>query len=225
MFVTHFLIVCTCLGTNVRADVTTRSNSSTTSTDAELQSTISSVTEIIPSSVFDTDDELTKIANTRLSDTDYEQMTGNNLKAIIARPLSNMLLPECIARLGRQEMLAALKFSPNHPSQKNNDTIPTETELQNASTPEAYYELKSLWRQRIDCQFLFERSVTTGIEFLDARFPSIRVIFKKAFEEKHPRNGVIDKTTVDVIMNEYSHITGRVIKAIQEVLYRFEWDD
>ncbi|UMM18245.1 hypothetical protein L5515_014400 [Caenorhabditis briggsae] len=88
-----------------------------------------------------------------------------------------MLIPECVAKIGYQEMLAALKFSPNLPWQKYNDTIPTETELQNASTPEAYYELKSLWRQRIDDQFLFPHNVATVIEFLDARFPSIRVIF------------------------------------------------
>ncbi|CAP23780.2 Protein CBG02808 [Caenorhabditis briggsae] len=132
--------------------------------------TIYSVTEIKSSSVFDTDDELTKIANTRLNDADYEQMTGNYLKAIIARSLSYMLIPECVAKIGHQEMLAALKFSPNNPWQKYNDTIPTETELQNASTPEAYYELKSLWRQRIDDQFLFERSVTTGESMLATYF-------------------------------------------------------
>ncbi|CAO4365484.1 unnamed protein product [Caenorhabditis nigoni] len=175
---------------------------------------------------FDTDAELTKIANTRISDADYEQMTGNYLKAHIARSLSYILIPECVARIGHQEMLAALKFSTNHPYQSSNRTQPTEDELQSAPTPEAYFELKehrNSWRRRITGDHLFENTVTTGIAFLDARFPTIRATFKKTFEAKLPRNEVIDKRTVDDMVKEFDSIRHRVNEATDKVIHRIEW--
>ncbi|CAO4365482.1 unnamed protein product [Caenorhabditis nigoni] len=178
---------------------------------------------------FDTDAELTKIANTRLNDVDYEQMTGNYFKANIVRLLSYTFIPDCVERIGHQEMLAALKFSPNHPYQSSNHTQPTEDELQSAFTPEAYFELKEQgdsWSRSMLGSQLSENNITTGIAFLDARFPAIRAIFKKAFEAKLPKNAVINKRTVDDMMKEYDDTRLRVREATDNLMtHRTKWDD
>ncbi|UMM18244.1 hypothetical protein L5515_014399 [Caenorhabditis briggsae] len=104
-------------------------------------------------------------------------------------------------------MRRVLKFSPPHKWQSYNGTEPTGAEMQSASTPEAYYDLREnriASRRSYAGEYLFPHNVATVIKFLDARFPSIRAMFKKAFEAKHPRNGVVDKLVVDQLINEYS---------------------
>ncbi|PIC46199.1 hypothetical protein B9Z55_005966 [Caenorhabditis nigoni] len=209
MFVSHLLIVCTCLGTNVLAGVITGSISSSTSTDAERLSFL------------DMDVELAKIKDTCLSDADYEQMTGNYVKAFLARGVANVWVPESVAIIGFQEMRKVLKFSPPHTWQSHNDTKPTSAEMQSASTPEAYYDLREnriASRHSYAGEWLFQHNVATVIEFLDARFPSIRAMFKKAFEAKHPKNEVVDKLVVDQLINEYSEIFEKIDSSTKEMM-------
>ncbi|CAO4365481.1 unnamed protein product [Caenorhabditis nigoni] len=207
MFVTHFLIVCICLGTNVLAGVYTRSNSYPT-TDAERLS------------LLDMDVELAKIEDTCLSSAEYEQMTGNRLKAILARGIAHIWVPESVAIIGFQEMRKVLKFSPPHPWQPYNGTEPTSAEMQSASTPEAYYDLRENSipsRSKYAGEWLFPHNVATVIELLDARFPSIRVMFKKAFKAEHPKNEMVDKLVVDQLINEYSEIFEKIDSTTREM--------
>ncbi|CAO4365483.1 unnamed protein product [Caenorhabditis nigoni] len=207
MFVTHFLIVCICFGINVRAGVYTRSNSYPT-TDAERLS------------LLDMDVELAKIENTCLRNADYEQMTGHHLKAFLAQGIANIWVPESVAIIGFQEMRKVLKFSPPHTWQPYNGTEPSSAEMQKASTPEAYYDLREncISSRSIDAgEWLFPHNVATVIEFLDARFPSIRNMFKKAFEAKHPKNEMVDKLVVDHLINEYSNIFEKIKSSTQEM--------
>ncbi|UMM18246.1 hypothetical protein L5515_014401 [Caenorhabditis briggsae] len=142
---------------------------------------------------------LDKIEDTCLSNAEYEKMIGNQMKASVAGVFISTWFAESVAIIGFQEMRKILKFSPPHPWQSYNGTEPTLAEMQSASTPEAYYDLRE------NC--ISSRSTYVG-EYLF-----------------YPRNQVIDKTTVDDMMNELDYTRLRVRKATDKVIHRTKWDD
>ncbi|EFO91710.1 hypothetical protein CRE_06064 [Caenorhabditis remanei] len=179
--------------------------------------------DILPSTSppLDIDTELAKIADTCLSETDYEELCGNIVRYITAIGLSHVLVHESIASIALSELRALLGFSPLHPWQVYNRTKPSETELKNAPTPEAYYELREPRNQRrsLNSTHLFEKNVDAGIKYLDEHFPAIRTIFRQIFEEKLVGKGVLDKKLIDHMINVYFEALNRVDKATSDMLW------
>ncbi|CAI5449610.1 unnamed protein product [Caenorhabditis angaria] len=176
------------------------------------------------SSLFDVDVELAKIAATCLTSQNYEQLAGNIVRHGVARSSFGVyLMRESVATIGLGELRAALGFAPPPPWQHFNDTKPSEDELSATPTIEAYYELReprSLERS-LDSFYLLENNMMSGIAFLDARFPTIRTMFKRSFEAiRQP--GLPDRILVDHFIDKFVKVRRKVNSAIRKMHDRGE---
>ncbi|CAI4229403.1 unnamed protein product [Auanema sp. JU1783] len=178
--------------------------------------------ESTSSSSFDMEEELAKIAESCLTPRDHEQLSGNLLRQGYVRIFNQHLISEAEEIIGLTEMRAALGFSPPGPWTKYRE--PSASELTSASTIEEYFNLKEPGSpdRSTDSYFFFEHNFPPVIAFLDKRYPSIRAIFKQKFKEilNHDLGGVIDRKTVDHLIEEYLKILLKVSRATDRMYRR-----
>ncbi|CAJ0568486.1 unnamed protein product, partial [Mesorhabditis spiculigera] len=98
-----------------------------------------------PSSVLlDLDADLEKITSFCMTNADYEKLWDYNLKYGLARIVATVLMPVAAQSIGREELRRALKMPPPPPWKSSANHIPSADELANATTIEAYFELREL---------------------------------------------------------------------------------
>ncbi|CAI4231170.1 unnamed protein product [Auanema sp. JU1783] len=146
---------------------------------------------------------------------DYQKLTGNYIKTDLAVGFGHVLLEPAVDSIGLEELRAVLKLPPPHPWQPYNWNGLSENDFASAPTIEAYYNLKEprSFERSLDGPF-FETTVATAIAYLDKRMPSIRAVFRKAFEKtrrSHP--GELNKKTIDHMIDEFFSIHKRMDKA------------
>ncbi|CAI4229213.1 unnamed protein product [Auanema sp. JU1783] len=218
------VVVSLFLVTLLHAGRITRSITAThvsTSTVAPLHSNNSFVNPAILSPKLDVEKELTKIAAICLTEAEYEESSGNVVRYFYARALSIALLQQSVCSIGLGELRAIFNFSPLRPWTIYNYTEPSEVELRDAPTLEAYYDLREPIspQSSLSGSHLFEHNMPAGIAFVDSHFPSIRAIFRQIFKEKYPKTGSIDKKTVDFMIDRYSDIRSKIYKAIDKMIF------
>lgn len=173
------------------------------------------------SSSFDEELELAKIAAYCMSPRDYEELTGNIVAPLLARMLATFLNSETVPIIGLSELRASLNFAPLRPWKHYNSTKPSEEELAAAPSIEAYYDLKEprgTPARSLDSLFLLEKNMIPAVPFFDKRFPSIRAIFRRRFEEiRRSDPEVIDRKSIDRMIDEFMKIWSRVARATDEV--------
>lgn len=200
-----------------------------TSTTAAIDSSQSTDETTTSSSHFDVEEELAKIATSCMSSRNYEQLTGNVVRHAIARSFSGTLISNSVDTIGLAELRAVLNFAPLPPWKHYNRTIPSESKLESAPTLEAYYDLKEprLFMRSLDSNFLFEHNVSSAVAYLDKRFPSIRTIYRRKFEEiRRSAPGVLDRKIVDRMIVEFHAIYKIVRDATKQMSRRDDecWD-
>lgn len=170
---------------------------------------------------FDEDAELTKIAESCFSFSNFEQLSGNIVRRSIARLLGNVLIRESVVTIGLTELRKALNLEPLPPWQHFNDTDPSDSDLASAPTIQAYYDLKeprSVMRS-LDSDYLYEKNLAASLAYLDDRFPSIRQIFRRRFEEIRQScvHCVIDRKAVDRMIDGFTEVHDRVSRAVWQM--------
>ncbi|CAI4231238.1 unnamed protein product [Auanema sp. JU1783] len=208
------LTFCLWFGINVHADDNT---SSTIANDENfLNSTRLHVATGL-STPFDEHAELAKIATSCFSSSNFEQLAGYIVRGTVARILGNVLIRESVVIIGLTELRATLNLTPLPPWQHFNDTDPSDSDLASAPTIQAYYELKeprSVMRS-LDSDYLYEANLNASISYLDKRFPSIRKIFRRRFEEtRQSRVRVLDRKAIDRMIDEFSKVHEKVSRAV-----------
>ena len=108
----------------------------------------------------------------------------------------------------------------HHNVHGNHTKVPSEGELASASNIEAYYDLiepiSSV--QSLDNLFYYEKNIVAAIAYLDERLPSFRYVFRSRFEEMHQDDeGLIDKKSIDRMIDELLAIHDKIEKAISEM--------
>ncbi|CAO4371586.1 unnamed protein product [Caenorhabditis nigoni] len=203
--------ICLYLGINVRAGII-----ATTSTATDLVDTTTAS--------FDEEAELKKIAETCLSNSEVEELAGYIVRSDIARLLSITLIPQSVATIGLTELRSTLNLEPL-PPWKPRRPKPSDNELASAPTIQAYYDLiepKCIFRS-LDSRHLYEHNVTTAVKYLDKRFPAIRKIFRRRFEEVHTYKKLINRKEIDRMIEEYKVVFERMRNAVDDISdkYRF----
>ncbi|EFP00708.1 hypothetical protein CRE_21135 [Caenorhabditis remanei] len=208
------LITCLCIGIIIHAD-------SSISTSAATSANVSPAHE--PQTTpppFVIDDELTKIAASCITNLEHEQLSGNSIRHIYVVAFNNHLIKEATNLIASMEMRAALGFAPPGPWTHYKE--PSADELASALTVEEYFDLRDRFEDRsLDSFYFFEKNFPPVIAFLDKRFPAIRTIYKRKFQEILSDNlgGKIDRKTVDYIIYNYIYkIHPKVSNAIQQML-------
>lgn len=189
---------------------------------ASIATSISTSTTT-PSSPFDMEEELAKISSSCLTPREHEELSGNLIRHFYALFFNQHLISEAADIIGHTEMRAALGFAP--PKPWTNYRKPTEDEIKSASTIEEYFDLREPRTEdtSLDSVYFFEKNFPPVIAFLDKRFPAIRNIFKRKFEEilRLELGEIIDKKAVDHIIFEYTNnILPRVDRAIEKMYRR-----
>lgn len=176
-----------------------------------MHSTVAKTTTT--SSPFDEAAELAKISASCMSFSDFEELSGGVVKYIVARHLAPELAIETIESIGLAELRASLNFAPLSPWTHYNETRPSEEELASAPTLEAYYNLKEpkSSTSSLDSDHLYEKNVHDAVAYFDRRFPAVRIIYRRRFEEfRRSYPGEIDRKTIDRMIAEFIEIGGRV---------------
>lgn len=175
------------------------------------------------SAPFDEDAELVKIAASCFSSSNFEQLSGSIVRRAIARILGNVLIRESVVIIGLTELRATLNLALLPPWQHFNDTNPSDSDLASAPTIQAYYDLKeprSAMRS-LDSDYLYEQNLTASIAYLDKRFPSIRKIFRRRFEEiRQSCVRVLDRKAIDRMIDEFFEVHERVRRAVSRMTPR-----
>lgn len=173
-------------------------------------------------SLFDMDKELAEIATSCLTSREHEQLSGNILKAAYARFFNFMLIIEATKSIASTEMRAALGFAPSGPWKNYRE--PSEEELTSAVTIEEYFDLRERSKARsLDSDLFFEKNFPPVIAFLDKRFPAIRIIFRREFQEIIRGNlgGRLDRKRIDYIIDKYGdYIFPKILNAINAIFSR-----
>lgn len=152
---------------------------------------------------------------------EHEQLSGDIVRHGIARIINVILATEAQEAIGLIELRAVAGFSPPGPWTSYRE--PSKGEIEAASTIEEYYELKEPRSEArsLDSRDFFEKNFPPAINFLDARFPAIRAIYRRKFEEICRRRPVaqvsIDRKEVDHMIDEYIAISLRVDRAISQM--------
>ncbi|CAI4232610.1 unnamed protein product [Auanema sp. JU1783] len=166
--------------------------------------------------------ELTNIATTCLTQKDLELLTGNALRYQAVGFVLFHLIEQSVVTIGLEELRTALKFSPLPPWKPFNETEPSDHELATATTIEEYYNLREprSKMRSLDSRYLFEHNIDTAVTYLNKRVPSIRIIFKKAFEEACPDPPkVLDKKEIDSMIELNRATAVEVKKATSTMIY------
>ncbi|CAO4371587.1 unnamed protein product [Caenorhabditis nigoni] len=197
--------ICFCLGTNVHAGVI-----ATTSTITDTTTT---------SPPFYEDAELKKITETCFFDSDFEELTGYTVRRSIAYWLAVTLIPESVATIGLTELRSTLNLEPLPPWKPFSDTEPSDWDFASAPSIQAYYDLKEPRSKdrSLDSTSLYEHNVTTAVAYLDKRFPAIRKIFRRRFQEVHTYKKLINRKGIDRMIEEYQEVFKRVTKALEKM--------
>uniref|UniRef100_A0A1I7TM17 Uncharacterized protein n=1 Tax=Caenorhabditis tropicalis TaxID=1561998 RepID=A0A1I7TM17_9PELO len=189
-----------------------------TSSDAGVAPPIFTLAENSKScSSFDTDNELKAISSVCLTEKEREQLASGVFKISWKSWRNFLLIREAHEAIGIEELRSALGFSPV----KNwtHFHFATESEIEAAETFEKYYELiEPLTENRsLDSEWFYEENVNSGIEFLDKRFPAIRIFYRCRFSEAlRETNGKRDRETVDRMRDEFE----KVIPIADKALYK-----
>ncbi|CAL2043245.1 unnamed protein product [Caenorhabditis brenneri] len=205
--------VCFCLTTSSHAGNITNSNDTTSSTTS-APNFLTGNTAI--------DNELLKISSSCLNNRDNELLAGDILKHRSARTLSTNLISISSMDIGLAELRRALNFAPLPPWKPYNGTEPSKEELASAPSLEAYYDLVEPISavQSLDNEFFFEKNIVTAIAFIDKRLPSVRLVFRRRFEEMmHQLDGkLMDRKLVDRMLDEYSALNDKIDKAVWKMI-------
>lgn len=195
------------------------SSVSTKTMFAEQVSDFSSTTS---SSTFDMDEELGKISRTCLSFHEQEELSGNIIRYINVFFSNFIPVNLALEIIAHREMRSALGFAP--PGPWTHYKKPSEEDLRSASTPEEYFELKERdFDRSLDSGLFFEKNFPPAIAFLDKRFPAIRTICKRRFQEilRVNQGREIDRDTVDRIIHDYNeYIHPKMRNAIQNLYFQ-----
>lgn len=179
------------------------------------------------SAPFDEDAELAKIAASCFSSSNFEELTGYIVRRTVARILGGVLIPKSIEIIGLTELRATLNLAPLPPWQHFNYTDPSESDLASAPTIQAYYDLKeprSVMRS-LDSDYLYEHNLATSIAYLDKRFPSVRKIFRRRFEEiRRSCVRALDRKAIDRMIDEYFEVHKRLNTAVWRMIDNGCWD-
>lgn len=145
---------------------------------------------------------------------------GGTVRHGIAQIISSFLYRESAVTIGLTELRAALNFVPLPPWKHFNYTEPSEDEFSSAPTIEAYYDMKEpvSSMRSLDSDYLLESNLSSAVAYLDKRFPSIRTIFRRKFEEirkSHP--GVLDRKIVDRMIDEIEAISDIIVRATSKI--------
>ncbi|EFO82386.1 hypothetical protein CRE_00390 [Caenorhabditis remanei] len=158
---------------------------------------------------------------------DYELLLGDFIKHFYARLFSSTLLEYSAITIGIAELRKALNFGPVRPWTHYKDEEPTKQELESATSLEEYYDLVEPIAPilSLDNSFLFEKNIHIAVDYLDKRLPSIRNIFRRRFEEKS-EGTKNDRKLVDIMIDEWRKMVGRIMRAIHEMKKHDEkcWD-
>lgn len=101
---------------------------------------------------------------------------------------------------------------------------PTFEEIAAAPTVDKYFELREPRRKErsLDSWDLLERNMPPAFEFLNARFPAIRAMYRRKFETIRRRRPdsqkEMDRNEVDQMIDEYIDISNRVDRANTHML-------
>ncbi|CAI4231051.1 unnamed protein product [Auanema sp. JU1783] len=195
----------------------TRSTPSTSTTAAPVDSTHGFASATTPSSLFDMNIELEKIANTCLTNRDHELLSGDILKHRLARAVNVNLVLEVQEVIGLAELRDVLGFAPLGPWTKYSE--PSNEEIAAASTIEVYYTLREPQSEMrsLDSEFFYEKNFPPAIAFMDKRIPAIRTIYRNKFAEirrSRDSNETIDRKEVDHMIDEFITISLRISDAI-----------
>uniref|UniRef100_A0A1I7V289 SERPIN domain-containing protein n=1 Tax=Caenorhabditis tropicalis TaxID=1561998 RepID=A0A1I7V289_9PELO len=192
----------------------------TSSNSIENSNSNQSTVEISPSSAF-LQEELTKIAETCLTDAEYQELSGNLTGYSISRIISYKLCENGVPHIGLTELREALNFGPLHPWKKDYDyKRPNAEALASAPSLEAYYDLKEPWYTAADPrnQIILEKNLPPAIAFFDKRFPSIRKIYRMEFEEiLQSQQGDLDRKTIDRMIEEFMSVTRKMKTATERM--------
>ncbi|CAP21342.1 Protein CBG24814, partial [Caenorhabditis briggsae] len=148
---------------------------------------------------FDEDAEIAKISASCFHYRDFGQLAdgkdmGRRNFAIMLGPI---LLKECLQVIGLTELRRTLNFAPLRPWQPANYM-----NFFNVSEPtiEAYYDIvepRSFYISS-DKEKKHENNLIAAVPYLDSRFPSIRKMFRRKFDEIFESCGKnIDPKTID----------------------------
>uniref|UniRef100_A0A7E4V0Y7 Uncharacterized protein n=1 Tax=Panagrellus redivivus TaxID=6233 RepID=A0A7E4V0Y7_PANRE len=209
--------------THSHAGLITSSNNTTfaSSSANSAQNLLSLNTNAPPSfSHLAVENELAKISTSCFDSRDYEMVAGNFIKHGTVRMFFNNLVSDSTWTIGLAEIRRALNFAPLRPWKRYNSTIPCEGDLASMSNIEAYYDLIEPIPSylTLDGLYFFEKNIATAIAYLDERLPSFRNIFRRMFEEMHQYDeGLIDRKSIDRMINELSAIHGKMEKAVLEM--------
>lgn len=193
--------------------------SNSASPTAEEDNNISADNSTVPSSPFNVDEELAKIAESCLNMTDYENINGNVFKHFYAYAYGHHLIRESNEIIGLAELRAALGFGPLPPW--THYVLRSKEEIDAAPTIETYYDLKEHEEQgekhSLDSFFFFEHNFPLAIAFLDRRFPSIRAIYRHRFEEIRRQEAIVDRKEIDRMFEEWLDTLRQVEGSIERM--------
>ncbi|CAO4371589.1 unnamed protein product [Caenorhabditis nigoni] len=186
-------------------------------------STVSTTTELVDTTTvpesFDEDAELKKIAETCLSNSDFEELTGNSIRSWFAELLASVLIPESAEAIGLMELRSTLNLEPLPPWKPYNYTNPSDWDFASAPSLQAYYDLKEppSAHRVLDSPSLYEHHVTTAVKYLDKRVPAIRMIFRRRFENVRRSMELVDRKAIDRMIQEFYEVNKRVETAVHEM--------
>ncbi|KAF1750613.1 hypothetical protein GCK72_017164 [Caenorhabditis remanei] len=217
------LAICLSLATHLHAGSTNNATYFSTSTASSLDSSISFLEATAPSSAFDMDEQLAKIADICLTLREHEQLTGDILRHGMARIFNVNLVNEAQAVIGLEELRAVLGFAP--PGNWTNYKEPSREEIAAALTIEEYYELREprSKMRSLNSTLFFEKNFPPAIAFLDMRMPAIRAIYRLKFEEirrHHGPKGIADRKEIDRMLEDFRTTSLRIDRAFQQIFLR-----
>ncbi|EFO91854.1 hypothetical protein CRE_08538 [Caenorhabditis remanei] len=242
MGTTTLIIICLFLANSINAGIIDRPSNATLS-ESEIpviialparkvmtgsQSTTTRPTTSEPTAPPPMDPELETISKGCITISDYKLLTNNDVTWFIASMIGRALVEESVSTIGLMELRGAFHFGPMAPWTHRNYTEPSEQELASA-TLEQYYELKEpkSWMRSLDSWILMEKDIPRGVDFMDGRFPVIRMIFKGKFEKMMRKKGkmVMDRKMVDRMIKEYAAMDKKIRDAIEKTSHNnYCWD-
>ncbi|PIC29824.1 hypothetical protein B9Z55_021283 [Caenorhabditis nigoni] len=167
---------------------------------------------------FDEDAEIAKISASCFTSRDFEQITDNADQRVYARHLGELLIHESLEVIGLTELRRALNFSPLSPGNLlSSINFARDRDIASVSTIQEYYD-------RVEPRFflrspkndlLHEKNLIASPPFVDSRFPSIRKIFRRRFDEIFQSCGKeINTKTIDQMIGGFFVVYQKVKRAM-----------
>ncbi|CAI5449733.1 unnamed protein product [Caenorhabditis angaria] len=178
---------------------------------------------ITTSSPFNASEELNKIKKTCLTDEEHYEISGNKFEQGWARELNRVTIEQALFIIGCSEIRKALGF-PKYLGSWQNHGMPKIEEIEDAPSLEKYFELQILYSisRSAELFFVTDQDLSTAIQFLDKRFPAIRMVFREKFEKyletMKANNKSINRNTIDYLLIENEMIQ-RMVKDATGVMF------